>query len=122
MKNLAALLICCALSVPAAAADFDTTDKVLFGSFVALEVVDIAQTWQVHKHPDEWRESNPVYGSDPNMAVVIGVKALTVAGVYYLTRDMASTPRKVVLSIANAIMFGVVEHNYSVGIRIGIGI
>lgn len=98
---------------------WDTTDKVLFGSLVVLEVIDTAQTWQIHKHPEKYQEANPIYGKDPNMGLVIGVKSLLVGGTYFITKDMPSGDRKVLLGLLDAIQLTVVAHNYSVGVKFG---
>jgi hypothetical protein len=104
---------------PARAAEWDTTDKVLFGSLVVLEVIDTAQTWQIHRHPDKYVETNPLFGKNPNMGVVVGVKSLLVSGAYYVTRDMPSGDRKLLLGLLDAIQLTVVAHNYSVGVKLG---
>lgn len=103
----------------ARSAEFDTTDKVLYGTFIGLQVIDTAQTWRVHRHVDQYREMNPLYGSDPNMAVVVGVKALLVGGTYWVVRDMSSADRKLVLSVLDAVQLSIVGSNYSVGLKFG---
>lgn len=101
------------------ASEWDTTDKVLFGSLVALQVVDTAQTWKVHNQPDFYKEKNPLYGSDPNMAVVVGVKVLVTTGIYWIVKDMSGPDRKLILSVVDLLQFGVVENNYKIGLRFG---
>lgn len=101
------------------AAEWDTTDKVLFGSYVALQVIDTAQTYKVHKHPDQWEETNPIYGKDPNMLLVVGLKSLVVGGTYWLVKDMSGPHRKLVLGAVNALQFSIVAGNYQVGLKFG---
>lgn len=103
----------------ARAAEWDTTDKILFGSFVGLQVIDTAQTWKIHSHRDEYRETNSIYGSDPNMGLVIGLKTAVTGGIYYITRDMPSGERKFLLTLVDAIQLSVVAHNYSIGLKYG---
>lgn len=103
----------------ASAAQWDAVDRAMFGSFVVLETVDVAQTWKIHQHPDQYRENNPLYGSDPNMAAVIGIKALVIGGVYYVVRDASSVERKLLLGVLDALQLSVTAHNYSIGLKLG---
>lgn len=109
-----------AIASPSAnAAEWDTTEKVMFGTFVGLQAIDTAQTWKAHDNPDRYREANPIFGSHPNMAAVVGFKSIVTGGVYYLVKDMPSADRKLILGIADAIQFSVVAHNYSIGLKLG---
>lgn len=110
---------CMGIAQYARAADLDTTDKVLFGSFVALQLVDVAQTNEAHKHPEKWEEQNPLYGSDPKMATVVAVKSAITTGVYFLSVNMNSQDRKLMLGLVNLLQLSIVAHNYSIGVRIG---
>lgn len=103
----------------AKAAEWDSTDKVLFGSFVTLEAVDALQTYRIHQHPEKYEETNPLFGKHPNMGLVIGAKTLVTGGLYYLVRDMSSSDRKLILGVADALQFSVVAHNYSIGLKLG---
>jgi hypothetical protein len=103
----------------ARASDFDTTDKILFGSFVGLQLVDAAQTSYVSKHPEQFKESNPLYGSHPSDAKIIAIKSLLVGGVYYLVKDMPSPDRKFVLGAVDLFYITVTAHNASIGVKIG---
>lgn len=101
------------------AAEWDTTEKVMFGSLVTLQLIDVAQTWKIKDNPDRWREVNPIFGEDPNMAAVIGLKAAITGGVYWLVRDSPNVDRKLLLGVANSIQLGIVGHNYSIGLKLG---
>lgn len=98
------------------AAEWDTTDKVLFGSFVALQAVDVAQTNYVRHHQDRFREVNSLYGNPPDMGRVIAFKALIVGGTYWLVRDADSSTRKLALGVATALSLSIVGHNASLGV------
>lgn len=114
---LASLL---AMSVhKARAAEWDTTDRVLFGSLITMEAIDAAQTWKIHEHPERWSEANPIYGSHPNMGVVMGLKVAVTGGVYWLVKDMPSADRKLVLGVVDALQLSVVARNYSLGLKLG---
>lgn len=112
-------IILAALIAPhkAEAADWDTTDKVLFGSFVALQVADAAQTHYAVQHPERFREMNPLLGSEPSDGKIIAIKSLMVGGTYYLLRDTDSQTRKSALVILDGLYIGVVAHNASIGVR-----
>ena len=113
----ASFLIALFVASTAQAADWDTTDKVLMGSFIALQVIDVAQTEQIRRHPEKWGESNPLYGDPPNMARVVLFKAAGTAFVYWLAKDLQT--RKFLLGAVNVIQLGVVGHNFSLGVGVG---
>lgn len=101
------------------AADWDATDKVLFGTFVGLQIVDGAQTSYASHHPDEFREANPVLGSHPSDAKIILFKSALVGGVYWLVKDVDPTQRKIVLGILDLLYVSVTAHNAAIGVKIG---
>lgn len=99
------------------AAEWDATDKVLFGSFVALQVADAAQTRYASHHPERFREANPLLGSQPSDGKIIAIKSLLVGGSYYLLRDADSQTRKSALVILDGLYIGIVAHNAAIGVR-----
>ena len=101
---------------PCKAEEWDQADKILFGSFVAANVVDTLQTLDIVRHP-VYYETNPIMGNHPSDGVVLLTKAAFVGGMYWLVRDMASDRRKVVLGLATAILIGMVVHNHQIGLR-----
>lgn len=118
MKRIALALIL-SFTTPAFADEWKTTDKVLFGAFIGLQVIDTLQTYEIRKHPDEWKETNPLYGSPPNMSKVIAVKALYTGLVYYLLDTQTSSEgRTRALLVLDAVAAAVVIHNHGIGIRI----
>lgn len=106
-------------SLPAIAEPWDTTDKILFGSFLALQVADAAQTHYASQHPDRFREVNPLLGSQPSDGKIVLVKSLMIGATYYILKDTDSHTRKVALTVLDALYIGVVAHNASIGVRIG---
>lgn len=98
------------------AAEWDTTDKALFAGLVTLQAVDALQTNEIKKHPDQFHETNRLYGDPPNMVTVVAAKTLLVGGVYYMVKD--SPNRKLYLGVLDALSLSVVLHNYNVGVRI----
>lgn len=101
------------------AAEWDTTDKVLYGSFVGLQVIDGLQTHYATHHPDQFREANPLLGSYPSDGKIIAVKSLLVGGTYYVLKDADSQTRKTVLTVLDCIYIGVTAHNAAIGVRMG---
>ena len=120
-NTVARIAIICAFIglTDARAADWDNTDRALFGGFVALQVADGLQTNEIRKHPDRFRETNRLYGDPPQMGRVLAVKAVATGALYWLVRDMPGVDRKVLLGALDAVYVGIVAHNYTVGIRIG---
>ena len=103
----------------ALAADWDTTDKVLFGTFVGLQIIDGAQTSYASHHPDEFKEANPLLGSHPSDAKIVLVKSAVVGGVYWLVRDADPAQRKIALGILDLLYVTVTAHNASIGVKVG---
>jgi len=130
MRYLMLLLL---VALPARADEWDTTDKVLYGSFIAMDVIDIAQTYRIkraetctqpaHNAPEycyrTYYENNPIFGKDPNMTKVIAWKAIDVAALGIAANYLPSPMRKAVLLGADVIQFTIIHHNYTVGVKWG---
>lgn len=101
------------------AAEWDNTDRVMFGTFVGLQVVDGLQTHWAVKHPDQFHEANPLLGTEPGDAKIILFKSAAVGLVYWLVKDADSATRKTVLGVADLMYIGVVGHNASIGVKVG---
>lgn len=119
---LAGLLVgLCILS--AKADDWKTTDKVLFGTYLAASAIDAAQTIHAldQRHPNGqpmFREVNPLYGEQPSDGRIILTKLIG-AGVIYLIADRVPSARRTTLWLVNALQIGVVAHNASIGMKVG---
>ena len=98
-------------------ADWSTTDKVLLGSFVTLQVVDVAQTKQVLKHGGY--EMNPIFGKHPSDGSLVLGKVIVTGAVYWIA-DTKPEYRTGLLIGATAIQAIVVRHNY-IGAQAGWG-
>ena len=106
-------------SCTARAEDWRTADQVAFGAQIGLQVIDTLQTREARKHPERWREVNPLYGDPPGMGTVVVVKTLYVGTVWYLLdKHTASADRGTALWVLNAMAAGVVLHNHHIGVRI----
>lgn len=114
--TLGILLFCSSLAL---AGEWEPTDKWLFGGFITLQLIDAAQTYEVAKHPQEFREANSLYGNPPTAGRIIFIKTLSTALIYTLLDDYtAPTDRRAALWFLDALYLGVTAHNYSVGVRI----
>lgn len=100
------------------AGEWARADKALFGAFLALQVVDGLQTYEVTKHPERWEETNSLYGKSPSAERIVAVKVLTSGLVYYMLDKSPSRGRRAALLILDGLYVGVVAHNHQVGVRI----
>lgn len=117
--RLLLILLLAAFSCSAHAADWDAGDKALFGAFAVLQIIDGVQTAKCVR-TDWCHEANPLYGSHPNNATIIGIKGAFTAGAYLAADAMPSEwQRKGFLGAISLISAGVVLHNHAVGVRIG---
>jgi len=99
--------------------DWELRDEVLFGSLVTLQVVDILQTREAMKHPEQFKEANPVFGDDPSTGKLVLIKGVYVGVVWHLLDEYTSSKdRTVALWVLNAIAAVVVLNNHLVGVRI----
>ena len=101
--------------------DWKKTDKILFGTYVGLNVVDVGQTFdlincQETKPNCRYEERNPLIGKSPSKEKVILYKTLTTGLVYYALEKSSSEERTVALLIINGIMLGTVANNHNIGL------
>ena len=101
--------------------DWKKTDKILFGTYVGLNVVDVGQTFdlincQETKPNCRYEEKNPIIGKSPSKEKVILYKTLTTGLVYYALEKSSSEERTVALLIINGIMLGTVANNHNIGL------
>lgn len=98
----------------ARAEDWDTKEKVLMGTFIAGQVINYGQTNKVLNDPS-WREINPLLPAD-NTGELIAWKASTTLAVYLIADHLSHRNRKIVLGIANIVVFSFVAHDLHVGV------
>lgn len=96
--------------------EWKTTDKVLFGSYVALSAYDAAQTDQGIRS-GKYIEKNPLFGERPSTARLYVTKAVVAGGIYWLA-DTFPQARRAILLIGNALEISVVAHNASIGMNV----
>lgn len=96
--------------------EWNTTDKVLFGTYVALSAYDAAQTDQGIRS-GKYIERNPLYGEQPSTATLYASKAIVAAGLWWLV-DRFPEARRPILLIGNALEISCVAHNLSIGLKV----
>ena len=101
--------------------DWKKTDKILFGTYVGLNVVDVGQTFDLincqQTNPNcRYEEKNPIIGQSPSKEKVILYKALTTGVVYYALEKTPDKNRTATLLIINGIMLGTVANNHNIGL------
>ena len=105
--------------------DWNKTDKVLFGTYVGLNVVDVGQTFDLincqQTNPNcRYEERNPLIGKSPSKEKLILYKTLATGVVYYALEKTPDKNRTAVLLIINGIMLANVINNHNVGLRFNI--
>ena len=115
MKTLTTILIIL-LTGCAHFDDWNTRDKVLFGTFTALHTVDLLQTREIMKDDNGYHECNPVLdnlGRDGAMAAMV----LAYPAVYLLANYIPKY-RTHILTFFNITTSACVINNHSIGVRI----
>ena len=121
IRVVSALCVLFSLNTQADFKDWKKTDKILFGTYVGLNVVDVGQTFDLincqQTNPNcRYEERNPLIGKSPSKEKVILYKTLTTGLVYYALEKSSSEERTVALLIINGIMLGTVANNHNIGL------
>lgn len=112
-----AIVLCLALlALPAQAREW-TDDELRWGAALAVtRLVDWGQTRYIAKHPDRFREVNPLIGDHPSLGEVnrhfIVSTALMFAAAHYLPQY-----RTRLLQVYVVVGAGYVVHNIGIGVR-----
>jgi len=99
------------------AGDFDKTDKALFTSVVALQIIDGLTTIDGLKNGNhmssDWAWK---YGTNrPSSGRMWGVKALELGGAYIISKNLPSKWRKGFLIAVDSLLFFCIQHNLKAG-------
>lgn len=112
----AALLALCLAVTPAYAADWTPHEKGWAAAALTFTLMDWAQTRHIARHPDRWRELNPLLPQHPTLGQVnrhfIRSIAAGAALVYFLPEY-----RLPILKTITVVQFGVTARNAYLGIR-----
>ena len=101
--------------------DWKKTDKILFGTYVGLNVIDVGQTFDLincqQTNPNcRYEEKNPIMGKSPSKEKLILYKTLGTGIVYYALEKTPDKNRTATLLIINGIMLGTVLNNHNIGL------
>ena len=103
--------------------DWSDTDKKLWKSYMALNVIDTVQTFDlIDKQQDPnylIKESNPILGSRPNKGQVVVLKLLFNSMAYRIL-DNNPEARTLTLAIMNGVYIKTTVNNHEVGLRFGV--
>ena len=121
IRVVSALCVLFSLNTQADFKDWKKTDKILFGTYVGLNVIDVGQTFDLincqQTNPNcRYEERNPLIGKSPSKEKVILYKTLTTGLVYYALEKSSSEERTIALLIINGIMLGTVANNHNIGL------
>ena len=108
---------------------WDTLDKNLWKSYLALNVIDTGQTFDLIKKQRQVDcytmcnliETNPLLGKNPSRKEFLALKVVTVGVSYYLL-DINPDRRTLVLGIMNGIYIDTVLNNHEIGLRVKLSI
>lgn len=108
----------------AALDDWNPTNKALFVSYSVLNVIDVAQTFDLidcQRNPYKkcrYYETNSIVGTHPNKSEIVFIKFLSVYGTYHLLDKYGDEREKfIALSIVNMMYFQTVMNNHEIGLR-----
>ena len=117
MKTVLLTIIFLLLTTCSYAGEWNSTDKILFRSFIVLQFVDYNQTLAI-VHDDNYDELNPIMGRHPSdSTVALYFVGSTVAN--YLIADTLSVKYRRAWLVAS-VLFQVanVGRNYNIGWKI----
>ena len=101
--------------------DWDETDQLLWKSYIALNVIDTFQTFDLidkQKDPNYTNiEANPILGTRPRKGELVVLKVFINTLAYKLIHDHPQH-RTLTLGIMNGIYIRTVQNNHEVGLRV----
>ena len=123
------LLLLIPLSIQADLKDWERKDKILWYSYLTLNVIDTGQTFDLidkqrdigYIHRKNLIETNPILGRNPGKKELLILKALTTTVAYYIL-DKNPKHRTLTLGIMNGIYINTVHGNHEIGLRVNIKI
>ena len=113
------LLIFALLSLPAiASAEWTKTDTKFQLTYTALHIADWGQTRYVAKHPESYKEANPLIGEHPSVKKVDRYMASTLIMHTVISFWMQGEDRRIWQCISIGAKAAAVGHNYRIGVKI----
>lgn len=113
----AAILALALLAMPAHAHDWTASEKGWAAAWLATRAVDWAQTRHIARHPDRFRELNPMIGAHPSLGAVNRHFLFTTAA-GLLAAHYLPAYRKQMLQVWFAVGVGMTVRNAAIGVRI----
>lgn len=106
-------------SSPARAADaWSKQDVALLATYATVHAMDWGQTLYVTRHPDQFKETNPMFGSGhPSEGRVNTVMAAQLAIIAAATHYMPAKHRPWFQCITIGLRSAIVGWNYSIGVK-----
>tara|TARA_Y100001973_G_C5193564_1_gene332619 strand:+ start:94 stop:474 length:381 start_codon:yes stop_codon:yes gene_type:complete len=122
MKHLlCTLLLVFSFSIYSDFEDWESEDKLLWKSYITLNVIDTFQTFNLidnQKDPNYKNiEANPILGDRPSKAELVILK-LGINYMAYKVLDNNPTFRTATLGIMNGIYIKTIQNNHEIGLRI----
>jgi len=105
-------------ATPVFASDWTREDTYRELAWTALLVVDYGQTMNIARHPERFREYNPILGKHPSQSSV-SIYVLSAAIIHpIISYYLPPKYRKVWQHITIAVEVGAVGHNFGAGIGV----
>ena len=110
-------VLACFVSVATAADDWTTKNKIAQYTGSILILADCLQTLEIAKN-DDYYETNPIMGRDPNQEMVVGYFATAMVGYWGISYLLTEKWRNRFQFLVIGVQAGYVCHNYNIGIRV----
>tara|TARA_X000001036_G_scaffold282729_1_gene262586 strand:+ start:2411 stop:2803 length:393 start_codon:yes stop_codon:yes gene_type:complete len=126
MKTLlTTILLLLPLSIQADFSDWEQKDKNLWYTYIALNVIDTGQTFDLidkqrdpnYIHRFNLVETNPLLGKNPGKKELIMLKTATTALAFFIL-DKNPDHRTLTLGIMNGIYINTVYGNHEIGLKV----
>jgi len=115
-RAAAAIALLAPFATVQAADDWTMEERTTFAVSSVLLVADWAQTRQISRNADLFRETNPVLGAHPSMGRVNVYFAAALALNYVIGNSLAGGWRKAWFIGVQSVEANVVRHNLSIGL------
>jgi hypothetical protein len=116
--RIVASLLLAILSAPALSEPWDRADLALGGVAVSALVVDWGQTRYIAKHPERYRETNPILGDHPSVGRVNAYFAGSILATALIADWFRPMNRKLFLGAVAAVEIAVTNRNRSLGVKL----
>ncbi|HET8689056.1 MAG TPA: hypothetical protein VFM18_20795 [Methanosarcina sp.] len=105
------------LSFPAMADEWTQADATREAVYLAVDIIDWAQTRNIARNPNKWYEQNNILGNHPSVEKVDAYFATMALAHIAISYALPSEYRRTFQYITIGIEIGYIHHNYSMGIN-----